>query len=103
MLSVALFGLLVLVARPEQAALATYASLAAIAVFVACHRPAHASEATGAVPAFLAGFLISTAALHLVGIGAVRQVSRGTAARMMQRVTGALIAAFSLFMLIPVA
>ena len=60
-----------------QARRLTSASLAAIALFAACHGHAHATEATGAVALPIwAGFLISTAALHLAGIGIARTVAQ---------------------------
>lgn len=98
--SVVVFGLLVLLARPGQSAAVTAASLAAIAVFAAAHGHAHATEATGAVALYLAGFLIATAALHLVGIGIARSVANGTAARPVQRGLGALIAASGVVLMV---
>jgi urease accessory protein len=98
--SVIVFGLLVLLARPGQGRAATLASLAAIAVFAACHGHAHATEATGAVALYLTGFLTSTAALHLAGIGLARSVADGSAARRVQQGLGALIAASGLVMLV---
>jgi len=73
--SVVVFGLLTLVARRGQADRITVASLAAIAVFASAHGHAHATEATGNAFAYLAGFLTSTAALHLAGIGIARTVA----------------------------
>ena len=98
--SVVVFGLLVLLARPGQSVAATVASLAAVAVFAACHGYAHAAEATGAVALYLTGFLISTAALHIAGIGIARFVAQGKAAGLVQQGIGAVIAASGLYMLI---
>lgn len=97
---VIVFGLLVLVARPGQSAAITGTSLAAIGIFAACHGHAHATEATGAVTAYLPGFLISTAVLHLVGIGVARQVAKSTAARLLQQGMGATISASGLYLLV---
>lgn len=92
-LSVVVFGLLTLAARPGQNAAVTRASLAAIAVFAACHGHAHATEASGNAAAYLAGFLIATGALHLAGVGIARGVARTAQARLMQGAVGAGIAA----------
>ncbi len=73
--SVLVFGLLVLVARPDQSRAVTRAALAAVAVFASAHGYAHASEAEGNVLAYLAGFLIATAALHLLGVALARSVA----------------------------
>lgn len=97
--SVVVFGLLTLAARPGQDRRVTFASLAAIAGFAACHGYAHAAEATGHAAAFLAGFLISTAALHVAGIGIARSVAMGRAARVLQTLIGGAIAAGGLMML----
>lgn len=87
--SVVVFGLLTLLARRGQGAGLTAASLAAIAAFALAHGHAHATEATGQALAYLAGFLISTAALHLAGIGLARSVAEGRFALLVQRVLGA--------------
>lgn len=87
--SVVIFGLLTLLARRGQGAGLTAASLAAIAAFALAHGHAHATEATGQALAYLAGFLISTAALHLAGIGLARSVAEGRFALLVQRVLGA--------------
>jgi urease accessory protein len=73
--SVVAFGLLTLVSRRGQAGWITGASLAAIAVFASAHGHAHATEATGNALAYLAGFLIATAGLHLAGIAVARAVA----------------------------
>lgn len=94
--SVVAFGLLTLVARRGQPAWVTGASLAAIAVFASAHGHAHATEAAGNALAYLAGFLISTAALHLAGIG----IARAVAARpLVQQAMGAGIALSGLWMM----
>lgn len=95
--SVVVFGLLTLMARRGQAEWITAASLAAIAVFASAHGHAHATEASGQALAYLAGFLLSTAALHLLGIG----IARSVAARpVMQRAVGAGIALSGLVMMV---
>ncbi|MEQ9257669.1 MAG: HupE/UreJ family protein [Roseovarius sp.] len=79
--SVVAFGALVLFARHGQPPLATAASLGAIAVFASAHGHAHASEAAGTISHYLAGFLISTAVLHLVGVGIARAVAESLTAK----------------------
>jgi urease accessory protein len=71
---VALGRLRAVCSRHQPAAL-TLASLGMVGLFAACHGHAHASEATGLAPAYLAGFLLSTAMLHLAGIGLARRVA----------------------------
>ena len=73
--SVVVFGLLTLVSRRGQPEWVTLASLAAIAAFASAHGHAHATEAAGNAFAYLAGFLISTTALHLAGIAIARAVA----------------------------
>lgn len=86
--SVVVFGLLTLLARRGQGAGMTAASLTAMAAFALAHGHAHATEATGQASAYLAGFLISTAGLHLAGIGLARSVAEGRFALLVQRVLG---------------
>ena len=94
--SVVVFGLLTLVARRGQAAWITGASLAAIAVFASAHGHAHATEASGNAFAYLAGFLFSTAVLHLLGI----VIARSAAARpRVQQAMGAGVALSGLLMM----
>ena len=97
--SVVVFGLLVLVARRDQPQAVTLASLGTIAIFASAHGHAHASEAAGVIWHYLAGFLISTAFLHLVGIGIARQVARLDKARLVQSGIGAGILASGLLMM----
>jgi urease accessory protein len=94
--SVVAFGVLTLVSQRGQAGWITGASLAAIAVFASAHGHAHATEAAGNALAYLAGFLISTAALHLAGIG----IARAVASRpIVQRAMGAGIALSGLWLM----
>ena len=94
--SVVVFGILTLVSRREQPQAITIASLAAIAVFASAHGHAHATETAGNALAYLAGFLISTAALHLVGIA----IARAVAARpIVQKAIGAGIALSGLYLM----
>lgn len=93
--SVVVFGLLTLTAREGQARGLTAASLAAISAFAAFHGHAHATEAVGAVAAYLGGFLISTAALHLAGIAVARAVAGSVLA---QRALGTAIAGSGLWL-----
>ncbi len=82
--SVAVFGLLTLLARRGQPVAVTGLSLAAIAGFALCHGHAHATEASGNALAYLAGFLTATAGLHLAGIALARAAANGHAARLVQ-------------------
>ncbi|MDE4100004.1 HupE/UreJ family protein [Phaeobacter gallaeciensis] len=83
-LSVLVFGLLTVFARPQQSPMASGLTLAAIAGFAACHGHAHATEASGNAVLYLAGFLAATAGLHLVGIALARSVASGRFARLLQ-------------------
>lgn len=95
-LSVVTFGVLTLVSRRNQRTTLTGASLAAIAVFASAHGHAHATEAVGNALAYLGGFLISTAALHLLGIS----IARAVAARpIVQQAMGAGIALSGLYLM----
>lgn len=94
--SVIVFGLLTLVARRGQPRWITGASLATIAVFASAHGHAHATEATGDALSYMLGFLISTAALHLAGIGMARAVATRPLA---QRALGTGIALSGLWMM----
>jgi urease accessory protein len=94
--SVVVFGALTLLSRGGQPAVLTGVSLAAIAVFASAHGHAHATEAAGNALAYLAGFLIATAALHLAGIG----IARAVAARpVVQRALGTGIALSGLWLM----
>lgn len=94
--SVVVFGVLTLISRRDQPQAITTASLAAIAVFASAHGHAHATEAAGNALAYLVGFLISTAALHLVGIA----IARAVAARpIVQQAMGAGIALSGLYLM----
>lgn len=65
-LSVLVFGLMIV----AGARLPLATGIALVGLFAVFHGHAHASEATGAVLAYVAGFAVSTAAIHLAGIGA---------------------------------
>ncbi|AMY68727.1 HupE/UreJ family protein [Frigidibacter mobilis] len=95
-LSVVAFGLLTLVSRRGQPGWITGVSLLAIGAFASAHGHAHATEATGDAAAYLAGFLISTAALHLVGVVLARAVARKP---MVQQALGAGIALSGLWLM----
>ena len=97
--SVAVFGLLTLLARRNQSHEMTGASLATIALFAMCHGHAHATEASGNAAAYLAGFLTATGALHLAGIGLARAIAGGRAARLLQTGLGAGITGAGLWMM----
>lgn len=94
--SVVAFGVLTVVSRRGQAGWITGLSLAAIAVFALAHGQAHATETAGNAFAYLSGFLISTAALHLASIG----IAQAVAARpIMQQAMGAGIALSGLLLM----
>lgn len=95
--SVVAFGLLTLVSRRGQAGWITGLSLGAIAIFASAHGHAHATEAEGNAFAYLAGFLISTAALHLAGIAIARTVA---ARRVVQQAMGAGVALSGLWLMV---
>lgn len=97
--SVVVFGMLVLAARPGQPRWMTAASLGAIGFFASAHGFAHASEATGSIATYLAGFLASTLALHLAGIGLARSVADRSFARLAQGAIGFGIAAGGVLMM----
>lgn len=99
-LSVVVFGLLAAFARRDQAREVTLASLGAVGLFALCHGHAHAAEGSGPAAAYLMGFLLSTAGLHLAGIALARRVADGTAARQVQRLCGAAVAAAGLLTLV---
>lgn len=96
-LSVLAFGLLTLVSRRGQAGWITGASLVAIGAFASAHGHAHATEAAGNAAAYLAGFLISTAALHLAGVALARAVARRP---VVQQALGAGIALSGLWLMV---
>lgn len=96
--SVVAMGLLTLCARSDQPGALTTLSLAAIATFAAFHGHAHASEATGAATLFVAGFLVSTGALHLAGIGVARAVAQCGRPAALQRLIGGAIAVSGLWL-----
>jgi urease accessory protein len=93
--SVVLFGLLTMLSARGQSAVLTRASLGLIAVFALLHGHAHASEAAGNALAYLAGFLVATAGLHLAGIGLARVIADNRAA---QGAMGTAIAASGLWL-----
>jgi hypothetical protein len=84
--SVIALGLMIL-ARVE---LSTGVGAALVAPLALFHGHAHGSEATGSIAAYMAGFALSTAALHLVGIGLGYRLA---GLRLASRVAGGLIAA----------
>jgi urease accessory protein len=96
--SVLVFGAMVFWAKQAQSRAGTLASLAGIAVFASLHGYAHAVESTGG--GYLLGFLISTAALHLVGIGLARATARWAAADVAQKVLGGAVAASGLYLMV---
>lgn len=95
-LSVLAFGLLTLFARRGQSGLLTGLSLSAIGLFAAAHGHAHATEASGAVLGYLAGFLSATAILHMAGAAMAMVLARGAVA---QRILGGGIAAAGLLLM----
>lgn len=57
------------------------AGIALCGLFALFHGQAHASEAAGAVLAYIAGFSVSTALIHGAGIGIGRAISQSALAR----------------------
>lgn len=94
--SVVAFGLLTLLSHRGQARAVTAASLSAIALFATAHGHAHATEAAGNALSYLAGFLVSTALLHGVGIVLAQAIATRP---VVQRSIGAGIAASGLLMM----
>lgn len=66
--SVIALGAMIAVAR----ALPAWAGLAAIGAFAVLHGLAHGTEAVGAIPIYMAGFMLASIALHGVGFAAGR-------------------------------
>jgi len=71
-LSVAALGLLIL--AKVELSVATGCCL--VGLFALCHGYAHGAEASGAVGAYMAGFAITTAMLHVAGIGLSRALTK---------------------------
>jgi urease accessory protein len=69
--SVVALGLMIL-GRVE---LPVAAGVALVAVFALFHGHAHGAEATGAIPAYMAGFALTTAGLHVAGIALGRLIA----------------------------
>ncbi|WP_211308833.1 HupE/UreJ family protein [Kushneria indalinina] len=99
LLSVVVFGLLTLTGGQQQSSRVTKASLACIGLFAVLHGHAHATEASGHVGPYLAGFMLSTAALHSLGVLMVLAVARGNAMQWVQRASGVAIAAGGAFLM----
>ncbi len=69
--SVVLLGLMIATTRELPASL----GLGAIAVFALMHGHAHGTEAAGALAGYMAGFMLTSAGLHLAGFGVGRFLS----------------------------
>ncbi|ARS52194.1 HupE/UreJ family protein [Kushneria konosiri] len=102
-LSVVVFGLLTLTGGQQQSVMLTRASLLCIGLFAVLHGHAHATEASGHAGAYLAGFMLSTAALHGLGVLMALAVARGQAGRWVQHVSGAVIAGGGAFLMLGAA
>ena len=70
--SVVLFGMMVATARRVPAPL----GLVLIGGFALLHGHAHGTEAVGAAGSYMAGFMLSSLALHLTGFATARLLSR---------------------------
>lgn len=92
-LSVLVFGVMTVLARPGQGGAVTGGALAAIAGFALFHGHAHATEAVGNAPVYLGGFLAASGALHLAGIAIARWAGSGRLALALQRGLGGAVAA----------
>ena len=71
-ISVIAIGLMIVSAHEVPAALAALL----IGAFGAMHGYAHGAEAQGGILAYMAGFTLTTAALHLTGIGLGRSLAK---------------------------
>ncbi len=91
-LSVLLLGLMI-IARIE---LPLAVGVLVIALFAIYHGHAHGAEATGAILAYMAGFAIATATLHVTGIGLGLLMTR---VRFAAIAAGSLISAAGAYML----
>ena len=67
-----------------------------VALFAVYHGHAHGAEATGPIAAYMAGFALTTAALHLSGIGIGLLLAR---ARIATSLAGGLVAATGIWLL----
>ncbi|AZO25523.1 MULTISPECIES: HupE/UreJ family protein [unclassified Mesorhizobium] len=76
-LSVLALGLMIV----AGAGLPAIAGVGLTGLFALFHGHAHADEATGAALAYVAGFSLSTAALHGLGVGIGLKLARSTMAR----------------------
>lgn len=90
--SVLALGLLI-AARIELPALA---GAGLVALFAVWHGHAHGAEATGAIAAYMAGFALTTTALHVAGIGLGLALAR---VRIAATLTGGIIAAAGAYLL----
>lgn len=80
--------------------LSLVASLPLIAVFAVFHGYAHLAEmGAGSLVAFMAGFVLATAALHGLGYALARHLPESGAGGMLRRLAGAAIAAAGLVFL----
>jgi urease accessory protein len=91
-LSVVALGLMI-AARVE---LATLTGAALVALFAVYHGHAHGAEASGAIVSYMAGFALTTASLHIAGIGLGSAILR---LRLAAPVVGGLIAAAGAYLL----
>lgn len=67
-----------------------------VALFAVYHGHAHGAEATGSIVAYMAGFALTTAALHIAGIGIGLLLAR---ARIATSLAGSLVAATGVWLL----
>jgi urease accessory protein len=91
-LSVVILGLMIM----TRLELPVAAGAAIVAMFALYHGHAHGAEATGAIAAYMAGFALSTAGLHVTGIGLGNVIVR---LRFAAPVLGGLIAAAGAYLL----
>lgn len=93
LLSVVILGLMTLACGEQQSSTFTRISLLCIALFAVLHGYAHATEASGHIGAYLAGFMASTAILHSLGVLMALAIARSDGARWIQRASGVAITA----------
>lgn len=91
-LSVVLLGIMIW----TGVELPTLAATAVVALFAVYHGHAHGAEASGEIAAYIAGFALTTGALHGVGIGLGMLLTR---VRFASHAAGAAIAAAGVYLL----
>lgn len=117
--SVLILGLGILINRSETAdssaqgwkgwiGLPEWAAIAIVSIFAFFHGNAHGTELPalsdtfGLIVAYIAGFLIATIGLHVIGALIGIMASRSSSGKMVMRITGGIIAAIGVFLIMGV-